>query len=201
MKSMEGLRQLICGPIRNLPCQPQSLPQSMAAFLLLLRSAQWRTLRRHVECGGPIDAQCHDAVPVEVPGAANQGLTRQEERDIKQRVMRPAVFLFRMQPRVHAFPQGLDIQRLRQVQGLHLHPQVVVPTLGADDLLLLFGLRGRGAVDGRKHPAMKIGHVVHHIVTTHAAHHQVVWNHQPVASQQSVASTGRHFHLEAERQP
>lgn len=58
--------------------------------------------------------------------------------------------LFRMQPRVHAFPQGLDIQRLCQVQGLHLHPQVVVPTLGADDLLLLFGLRGRGAVDGRK---------------------------------------------------
>lgn len=58
--------------------------------------------------------------------------------------------LFRMQPRVHAFPQGLHIQRLRQVQGLHLHPQVVVPTLGADDLLLRCGRRGRGAVDGRK---------------------------------------------------
>jgi hypothetical protein len=74
---------------------PTSVPcnRCQGTFLLLLRSAQWRTLRRHVECGGPIDAQCHDAVPVEVPGAANQGLTRQEERDIKQRVMRPAVFL------------------------------------------------------------------------------------------------------------
>ena len=58
--------------------------------------------------------------------------------------------LFGMQPGVHAFAQRLGIQRLREIQRLHHDPQVVVPPLGADDLLLVAGLRGRGAVDARK---------------------------------------------------
>ena len=65
-------------------------------------------------------------------------------------IFRVFLVLFRVQPGVHAFPQGLGIQRLRQVQVLHLHPQVVMPALGADDLLLLRWLRGRGVVDAGK---------------------------------------------------